>query len=175
MFRLLLILTSFLSLNAFAEKIDLSSIQSSSVEWLAVGNPGFLKIESKSQTLSGTMNLENGEAWGTFITDLDKLSTGIKLRDEHVKDNYLEIKKYPEAKFTLNKVKVTTTFEASGIMSLHGVDRDVKWSCQSAKSSEIRKISCVSKISLTDFNMKIPSYLGVTVAKDVKLKVTFVI
>jgi polyisoprenoid-binding protein YceI len=160
--------------SSFAETYDLSKIQSS-VEWFAVGNPGFLKIESKSQTLSGNLSISDSNVSGNFSSSLDKISTGIKLRDEHIKDTYLEIKKYPEAKFSLNATNLYPVFKATGTMFLHGVEHGMTWDCQFAKSSEVKKISCLSKIVLTDFNIKIPSYLGVTVAKDVKVKVTMVL
>jgi hypothetical protein len=60
-------------------------------------------------------------------------------------------------------------------MNWHGVDKNMGWDCQAGKSDGLRKISCVSSIILTDFNVEVPSYLGVTVAKDVKVKVTLVI
>lgn len=170
-----LFMVSGLSQSAFSETFDVSKIESSRIEWLAVGNPGFLKIESKNGRLSGEMTIEDGFIAGTFISKLSDMKTGMRLRDSHMHDNYLHSKKYPEAKFTLNAVKVASAFKATGSMYLHNVTKDMDWDCQAAKNDGVRKISCVSKIVLTDFNIDVPSYLGVTVAKDVKVKVVLVI
>jgi hypothetical protein len=163
------------SVSALSETYDLASIQSSKVEWVAVGNPGFLKIESKNGTLTGTMSVEDGTITGSFHTSVKDFKTGIRLRDNHMHDKYLESKKYPEAIFILDPVKVSSTFKGKGTMNFHGVEKNITWDCQAGKADGLRKISCVSAIILTDFNVEVPSYLGVTVAKDVKVKVTLVI
>lgn len=173
--RFILAILCFFSMPAFSETFDVARIQSSKVEWVAVGSPGFLKVESKNAGLSGDMTIDDGMIIGHFVMKIDDIRTGIKLRDDHAKEKYLEMKKYPEAKFALNAVKVSSSFEAKGIMSMHGVDKEMTWACQAAKNDGTRKISCVSKIVLTDFNVAIPSYLGVTIAKDVKVKVVLVI
>lgn len=163
------------SVSALSETYDLSSIQSSKVEWVAVGNPGFLKIESNNGTLSGAMSVENGIITGKFVTNVRDFKTGIKLRDNHMQDKYLHSRDYPEAVFILNPVKVSSSFKANGKLTFHGQENNITWDCQAGKSDGLRKISCVSAIILTNFNVDVPSYLGVTVAKDVKVKVTLVI
>lgn len=172
---LMFVFLTLYSVCGFSETYDLASIQSSKVEWVAVGNPGFLKIESKNGTLTGTMSVEDGMITGKFVTSVKDFKTGIKLRDNHMHDKYLHSKEYPEAVFTLNPVKVSSTFKATGNMSFHGHEKTQTWECQAGKSDGLRKISCVSSIILTDFSVEVPSYLGVTVAKDVKVKVTLVI
>ena len=173
--RFLMMIMMLFPVSLFAETFDVSKIQSSNVQWLAVGNPGFLKIESKNATLSGQLDLNGGMMSGSLVMKLDEMKTGIKLRDDHTKEKYLETSKYPDAKFVLEPTKMASAFKAKGMLSLHGVDKSVTWDCQAAKGGGSRKISCVSTIVLTDFNIAIPTYLGVTVAKDVKIKVVLVI
>lgn len=66
----------------------------------------------------------------TFSVDLASIDTGIPLRNEHMRDNFLETKKFPTATFTVKsqpgvtgvlKDKQKVTIKASGDFALHGV------------------------------------------------------
>lgn len=66
----------------------------------------------------------------TFDVDLASIDTGIELRNEHMRDNFLETKKFPKATFTVKnqpgvsgvlKDKQKVTIKANGDFALHGV------------------------------------------------------
>lgn len=66
----------------------------------------------------------------TFDVDLASIDTGIPLRNEHMRDNFLETKKFPKATFTVKsqsgvtgvlKDKQKVTIKATGDFALHGV------------------------------------------------------
>lgn len=64
----------------------------------------------------------------SFDVDLAQIDTGIELRNEHMRDNFLETKKYPKATFVLKKIEnpqvlkpgQKVTLQATGDFSLHG-------------------------------------------------------
>ena len=45
------------------------------------------------------------EISGMAKVDLNKLDSGIELRDEHLKEKYLHTKKFPDAMILINKQK----------------------------------------------------------------------
>ena len=62
--------------------------------------------------------------------DLTSIDTGIELRNEHMRDNFLETKKFPKATFTVKSQPGITgilengkkvTIKAQGDFALHGV------------------------------------------------------
>ncbi|MEB3287906.1 MAG: YceI family protein [Vampirovibrionales bacterium] len=67
----------------------------------------------------------------SFSVDLNKIDTGIALRNEHMRDNFLESAKYPRAIFkvgTINssasppfKAGQVVTINSTGLFTVHGV------------------------------------------------------
>lgn len=63
-----------------------------------------------------------------FEVPLSSIDTGIELRNEHMRDNFLETKKFPTATFKLTKIQPVTlkanqkiTAKADGEFTIHGV------------------------------------------------------
>ena len=72
---------------------------------MAIGRPAAIKILGKSKGPSGELKIQksdqdflvNGEA----IIDLDSFETGINMRDQHMKEKYLETGKGKNAKLII--------------------------------------------------------------------------
>lgn len=171
----------FVSAKAFSavEKFSLQSSQSK-IEFRAVGMPSALKIVGVSNQLDGGFVLQNGILSGEATLKLETLETGIKLRDDHMKNKYLQISQYPLAKLRLKQltIKQGSGTEISikeipfeGELELHGVTKPIQGilSLQGDKS----KLSVVSafKIKSNDFQIDTPKFAGITLASDIDLKI----
>lgn len=91
-------------------------------------------IDGKTSKVSGKITIDDSldltkPVSGNFDVDLASIDTGIPLRNEHMRDNFLETKKYPKATFVLKSLvnppkKLTAgskvTLKATGDFSLHG-------------------------------------------------------
>lgn len=152
------------------------------IKFLATGKPGFLKIrgESKGQPPKGTITVEGGQATGKLEFDLNQFSTGISMRDEHMKEKYLEVKKYPTATLTLKPLAVTDAELKSdfkkdfqGSLLLHGVSKDVAGTLN-YKASD-KSVTANFALKVSDFKIDIPKYMGVVVSEnvDVETQMTF--
>jgi len=162
---------------AFAAVTKLSP-QGGSVEALAVGKPTFIKIRGKGEPAKGTLQVDGKNVQGNFEFQVATLDTGIDLRNEHMREKYLNVKEHPTAKleiknlqlkedFSLAKPQVNeTSFE--GQLTLHGVTKSIRGKF---KVGDKRDVSAEFKIKLSDFNVDIPKYLGVTVADEVNVDV----
>ena len=107
---------------------------------------------------------------------------GIGLRDRHMKNKYLEIEKFPEAKFTPTQVPWTDPSVAAtqslkaapfiGKLTLHGVEHSVQGTMNSTAGAN-GKVDCEFdfQIKLTDYKIDIPSFAEITVAETVDVKV----
>lgn len=92
-------------------------------------------IVGKTSKITGKINIDDSldlakPFAATFDVDLASIDTGIELRNEHMRDNFLETKKFPKATFTVkNQAGVAgvlkdgqkMTIKANGDFSLHGV------------------------------------------------------
>ncbi len=162
---------------AFAEKVNWTiDPKVSPVTFQAIGKPGFLKINGENANVEGTIVSNDGKLSGTLTVPLTKLSTGIDLRDEHMKNKYFEIEKYPNAVLTLDETPSTLdgkeqTF--TGKLKLKNVEKPVKGTLifkdQSGKEATGH---AEFEVKMQDFaELGVPSYKGITVADVVKIKV----
>lgn len=147
------------------------------LKFVAIGKPGFLKINGQSKDLppTGFFEFKDGKITGDFELPLQQLDTGIDLRNEHLKDNYLEVKKFPKALLKLSPIslpksgltsEVKTDFE--GMLTLHGVQKKIQGSAEFFP--EKKTLSAKFEIKLSDFDIKIPQYVGVTVSEKVQVE-----
>lgn len=159
--------------------------EKSSVEFLAVGRPSAIKIRGEKAKPEGYITVAADKVSGQIKVDLDEFGTGIALRDRHMKEKYLETQKdanryavveisrveFPPDFWTTDK---TGEFVFSGVLSLHGVKKDIsgKIKIDERKADSLRGNSSFT-IKLTDYGIQIPSFSGITVAENVDVQVNF--
>ncbi|MGZ6124784.1 MAG: YceI family protein [Myxococcales bacterium] len=147
--------------------------ESSSVIVLARG-PAGLRIEGRGSEVS----LEEDGSALTFKVPLAPLETGIGLRDLHLRQ-MLEAEKYPAATLRISRSSLIFPREnepaegtADGDLTLHGQSRPVKVQYRAELGADgITKVRGSLQLDVRDFDIKTPSYLGVTVAPKVEVKV----
>lgn len=150
-------------------------VGSGNVEFTAKGFPTFITITGKSGQVMGNLEMdpETKIANATFTLLLASLKTGMDLRDEHMTEKYLEVKKFPHATLTLPPFKLEDEGEVIGTLKLHNVEKEVTIKYTSSSSADALKVQTEFDLVLGDFQIDIPSFQGITVAKDIKLKVDF--
>jgi len=156
-YAIALMLFSLLSSSiCLAAKADLD------VTWDATGSPGFVKISGEGGKATCELSVSTGE--GDCQCELDAFDTGIDLRNKHMREKYLETKKWPKAFLHIDKA-VNGIFQ--GKLTLKGKSKPV-----SGKFSfKDDLVDAIFTISLDDYKVGVPSYLGVSVAKDVAIRV----
>ncbi len=143
------------------------------VEFTAKGFPTFITISGKSQNVSGELGLVGKKAQGKFKLPLNTLKTGMDLRDEHMTQKYLEVGKFPEATLTLNEFDLRDSGEVQGLLKLHNVEKPIRITYESELTETGIIIKTEFSLQLSDYGIDIPSFQGITVAKEIKLRVAF--
>jgi polyisoprenoid-binding protein YceI len=136
------------------------AIAESSVKWEGTGSPGFLSIEGKGGKVKGAIKTDkDGKVSGTFDFDLSTLDSGIELRNDHMKNKYLEIKKFPTASLVLNPTVMPKQgyFNWTGSLTLHGVTNKVG----GVAFLEGKQIEAKFSIETPDYKIKKATYMGV--------------
>jgi len=153
----------------------LASVGSGHVHFTAVG-PAGMKIGGDSSAV----NASEAAAKLTISVPLAPLHTGIGLRDTHMRDKYLEVQKFPEARLLVAKDSLklpqegaTTEGDAPGELSLHGRTKPVKFHYKLKLASGVYRVSGYLHIEMTDYGIEAPSYLGVSVKPGVDIDVEF--
>jgi polyisoprenoid-binding protein YceI len=153
----------------------LSAPSDTHVSFLASG-PAGLKIEGT------TPDLTVGEGSGNVIltVPLANLTTGIGLRDKHMKEKYLEVPKFPAAILTVARgsLKVPAGGEAvetdvPGTLQLHGQTKPVSVHYDAKADAAGFAAHGKFHINMNDFGIQVPTYLGVTVKPDVDVTASF--
>jgi polyisoprenoid-binding protein YceI len=158
------------SANAIAADYLIKKSSDNKITWTAVGNPGFLRINGKAGWVEGTAVDTGGMLSGDFSVILDSFDTGMNLRNEHMRDKYLETKKYPKATFKLDSFKMSDTPTAfSGDLTLKGATKKINGK-MSVKS---KKVMATFMVNLGDFPIGVPSWKEISMAKEVEVTVEF--
>jgi polyisoprenoid-binding protein YceI len=139
--------------------------------------------------IAGTIFL-TGDGWAldpsqeTVITvQLANLQTGEDRRDNRVREA-LNVTEFPEATFVATSVTgvdssldpaVEQTFQLTGLMTLHGVEKEVTWEVKARREGDILTALATLDMLYADFNITPPNIAGfVSVEDDVTLQMDIV-
>lgn len=174
----LLIACSTLSFTANAETTF--HVRNGSAGFTAIGKPGFLRINGEGGKPTGKIILDGNKQLtvAEFEVVLSEFKTGLDLRDTHMKEKYLQVDKFPKATFKSEKVvfkgnTIPSELEVPGTLTLHGVSKPIVAVVEAHEKGDLVQGEAHFEIKLTDFNIEIPSFSGVTVAESVKIQVSF--
>lgn len=106
----------------------------------------------------------NGIAARDIEVDLNSLSTGIGLRDKHLK-NHLQVSKYPIAKLS---AAIGKNGQGKALIEIKGVKKQVA----GTYSINGHQLNAEFKVHLPDLGLTDMSYMGVGVDDDVTIHVT---
>jgi polyisoprenoid-binding protein YceI len=153
----------------------LSSPTETKVSFLASG-PAGLKIEGT------TPDLLVAEADGNVVltVPLANLTTGIGLRDKHMKEKYLEVPKFPSAVLTVARgaLKVPAggqpvETDVPGTLQLHGQTKPITVHYDAKSDGPGFSAHGKFHVNMNDYGIQVPTYLGVTVKPDVDVSASF--
>jgi polyisoprenoid-binding protein YceI len=111
---------------------------------------------------------------------LRNLATGIAMRDDHMRNKYLQIATYPNAELTVSRAAIhfptgdgTGSGDAPGSMAIHGRTKNVNFHYVLARANGTLHVQGTVSVNVQDYGIDIPSYLGVTVKPDIDVEVQF--
>lgn len=172
--RHLLSLTLALSLSSLAQAAATQTGEATAA-FQGKGPAGF-KLEGKSTKVK---LLDDGSRV-TITVPLDELDTGIDLRNKHMREKYLNTAKYPDAVLIVDRSSITlpeegqsVTGKGKGKMTIKGKTQDVPFHYAIKRSNGVYVTQGKVPLNIKDFDIHIPSYLGVTMQPDIQTLVNF--
>ena len=163
------------SASAAIEKMH---VDSGSTKFLAVGRPSLLKIRGEGKGPQGDLQISDGSVTGDLKMDITSFTTGIDMRDHHMKEKYLEVEKFPSATLTVKKASIGDAsslpkdIDFEGDLTLHGVTQPVKGKAHVEKDGANFSFNATFPVKITDHKIDIPSYGGIKVADEVTVEVS---
>jgi len=141
----------------------------------AVGKPAMIKIDGEGTGPYGDLTLADGKLSGSLSIDMKKLTTKIELRDDHMKNKYLEVDKFPASiiifkDYSLN-LDSSSDQPFSAELQLHGITKPVSGTIKLSKQGTALTGQATFKIKVTDYMDTLPSYAGIKIADEVQVKV----
>jgi len=144
-------------------------------------------FDAKTMALSGsvTASASDSSAFdGSLAVDLRTLDTGIGLRNEHLRDKYLEVDKgsgFETA--TLSEIDLKGVNpdapegkgSFTGVLKLHGVTKTVTGAVDVRQAGTGLHVKASFPVTLADYSIRKPRYLGVGVKDTVTVEVAFAI
>jgi polyisoprenoid-binding protein YceI len=138
--------------------------------------PAGFKLEGKTSELE----LQDDGTHVVVTVPLARLDTGIELRNQHMREKYLETAKYPHAVLQLARASIKlpeagqkSAGQGSGKMTIRGRTKEVRFKYAIERRGESYNVSAQVPLNLKDYGIDIPSYLGVTVKPDIETAVNF--
>ena len=143
-------------------------------------------FDAVTSSLSGTLRREApgaGAYGGELRVDLATMDTGIELRNGHLRDSYLELDRGPDflhavlSGIALDEPppgrpgRQETRF--SGALSLHGVQRPIEGEAELRRRNGRMQVEARFSLSLDEFDIPPPRYLGIGVRDVVRITVRF--
>lgn len=183
------------SLPLFAQGLAAAQAQTFKVEEGAESKIQFVsdapleRFTGTSSKISGEIKVDPNkpaDAKAELKVPVSSIKTGLELRDTHLQaDNWLDAKKFPDAKFVITKVsgveklKPNEAVDATvhGKFTLHGVTRDVTATAKvrlipaAGGKPEALRVQASFPVKLEDHKVTIPSIVALKVAPEIKVNV----
>ena len=135
-----------------------------------------LTFKGTSDHLNGLIDLEKNMI--DFYLDLNTIDTGIRLRNRHMRDSYLETGKYPYAEFT---GRLTTLFDpdrsglqdviAEGTFQIHGVEREIRVEGTLEVTDAGLLLNAGWSVKLADYNIDRPRVVFYELADEQRVTI----
>ena len=140
--------------------------------------PSFEEVKANNKNVSAILT-ENGDFASLALVNAFRFK--VALMQEHFNENYAESDKYPKTTFR-GKINgydfseltdTETTYNAVGVITLHGVDKTVDAPVQLKLVDDAIVLTTNFVLKPGDFDIEIPSIVSSKIAEEVNVSATF--
>jgi len=179
--RVSFILIFWSALGLAGDKVDLVALSGQS-EFLAETNLSIVNIKGQTQQVSGSLEvLTTAEGIDlknlTIRVSVESLSTGMGLRDQHMREKIFKTKngQIPDLTFSSSRSSCkgsNGSFDCvvEGKLKLHGVEKKISLPIRVERRGKNFASSAKFPVKLTDFGVQPPSHFGVKIKNQVQVE-----
>lgn len=166
---------------AATTQANAGSIKNCIVKFETIGKPVLVNIRGSSgEPCTGTFTISGDKlTQSEFKMNLNKLDTGIPLRNKHLAENYLQVAKFPLASSTITSIenlsaqksaKSSGKSEFAQTFTIHGMSKPISGGNYQIKGN---KVEASFRFELLDFGIERPMFMGIKVVDAVIVNVEF--
>ncbi len=172
----LVYLIVFISINTFSQTKYLTKTGIINFE---ASVPSVEEVKAINKSVTAILNSDNGEFAALVFIKGFRFKNA--LMEEHFNENYAESDTYPKATFkgkikdfSVDKLNSTSTFKIDGSLTFHGQTKQINNVVLNiAKNEDVISITGDFKVSVSDFDIKIPKVVRNKVAEEVDVSFDF--
>ena len=130
-----------------------------------------LEFKGVSDHLAGLIDFDQNLL--DFYVDLTTIDTGIRLRNKHMNDSYLETDRFPFAEFTGKLAQMPDLYQptpqtaiAEGTFTIHGVSRDIRVEGTLEPTENGLQLEARWTVLLNDYNIRRPKIVFYELAEE---------
>ena len=150
------------------------AVKGASVSFGTKANVGMV-IEGTTASITVDEDAKNV----TLVVPLTNLTTGVDLRDKHMKEKYLEVEKFPEAKLVIERACLALpeagekSGECPGAFTLHGQTKGVTVKFKASVTGKSTEVDASFTANFVDHGVEEPKYMAIKVKPTVDIKARF--
>lgn len=145
-----------------------------------VSTAPLLEFKGKSDHLTGMIDFD--ENLVDFYVDLTTIDTGVNLRNNHMRDSYLETDEFPFAEFT-GSLNQMYDFEqagkqeviASGVFKIHGVEQEREIQGTLEQTNQGMKLEASWVVKLEDHDIRKPRVVFYELADEQTVNISILL
>lgn len=127
--------------------------------------PSAGNFETVSQNIQGSAKVDGTKITAeNIIVPISSLDAGMPLRTKHMKEKYLEMDKFPNAKLIKGE---GVNGKGKGLIEIHGVQKEIEGTYKVEGSEVVANFN----LKISDFKIEKVKYLGVGVDDEFKIEV----
>jgi polyisoprenoid-binding protein YceI len=117
------------------------------------------------------------------VVGLRELTTDSWRRDRAVREGYLHVDRFPEARLTDGKISETPIlitegqsfhYRLVGNLTVHGVTRETTWQGEATMTADTLRGVARTRIKMSAFGVEVPRLLTLRAEDDVQLEIRYV-
>jgi polyisoprenoid-binding protein YceI len=146
------------------------------ISFRALG-PAGMRVEGRTNKMA----VADDGANIVLTIPVTSLTTGIGLRDKHMHEKYLESAKFPEAEVTVARSSLHFPEDGKSVkawapatLKLHGKTKPITLHYKVNRTGNSYDVSGNADVKVTDYDIELPSHLGVSVKPEVAVDIHFV-
>lgn len=155
------ILTSLFLSHSFAA--------TATIDFVARTNVPGVSVEGKSENINVSYNAQKLTG-SSFQLDVFDMKTGMDKRDQHLREKVFKAENRGDAKilFEAMNLDCSSSCQLKGSLQIKDVKKEM--TIPVSVSQDKKKIEGSTLLSLTDFNLPRPSFMGVKVENEIEIK-----
>lgn len=152
-------------------------VSDGAIEFFATGKPSMLKIHGESKVATGQLIRSGNAVTGDLQVPLDSFTTGMGVRDSHLKEKIFETKKFDKATLKIVKLQLPDVkpgdykaVDFTAKLNFHGVEKDLAGKADLTLADSSIKFDATVEMNLTDYQVTPPEFMGMSVQDKVKFE-----